>query len=295
MLTIEGNSINEVWLQLLNKLYYQPEHKPEPRGLKTHECLGVTLRLNDARNNILYHPVRNLNYKFLVAEFLWIAYGRSDVKTLAQYNSQMARFSDDGLTLDGAYGPRLSYQWQYLVDSISKDYFSRQAVASIWLPAPKPSKDIACTLSLQFLARYSMLNCIVAMRSSDVFLGLPYDTSTFSLLQNCLAGVLGLQVGWLQFSLGSSHLYESDFVKAKDILDSSNACESIRSPRLPYFPPRSDINTPVTLEDILQEPKKFNSAEWKIPYPWAIYGDVLNAKNANSWEDARLILAGQHD
>jgi thymidylate synthase len=281
MLTIEGSSINEVWLQLLNKLYYQPEHKPEPRGMKTHEICGVTLRLNDARNNILYHPVRNLNYRFLVAEFLWIAYGRADVATLAKYNSQMARFSDNGLTLEGAYGPRLLPQWQYLVDAMSKDYWTRQAVATIWQPVPKPSRDISCTISLQFIARDSKLNCIVSMRSSDVVLGLPYDTSTFSLLQGCLAGVLGLHVGWLQFSLGSSHLYETDFVKAKDILDASNTCESIRSPRLPYFPPRNDMSHPITLLDILQEPKKFPTTE--LDYPWSLYGDVLNA---NSWAEA---------
>ncbi|MHB8503140.1 MAG: thymidylate synthase [Candidatus Acidiferrales bacterium] len=292
MLKIQRDSINEVWMELLYHLYNLPEHMPEPRGLKTHECTGVTLRVNDARNNILYHPTRNLNYRFLVAEFLWIAYGRADVATLAHYNSQMARFSDDGLTLGGAYGPRLAPQWQYVVDSLARDYFSRQAVASIWRPYDKApsSKDVPCTLSLQFIARDGKLNCIATMRSSDIWLGLPYDTSTFSLLQNCVAGVLGLNVGYLQFNLGSSHLYATDFEKAKQVLTCRETYESIRSPRLPYMPPRPSIDRPISLEDVLQHPKKYPDHE--LPYPWGMYADVLNADN---WEIARLLLAGACD
>jgi thymidylate synthase len=288
--TIQGDSINRVWLHLLSKLYYDPEGKPEPRGLKTHECCGVTVRVNDMRNNILYHPARNLNYKFVVAEWLWIAYGRADVATLARYNSQMARFSDDGLTLGGAYGPRLAPQWQYLVDSISRDYFSRQSVATIWTPVPKNSRDVPCTISLQMIARDGRLNCIVTMRSSDIWLGLPYDCSTFSLLANGLAGVLGLTPGFLQFNLGSSHLYATDFEKAKRVMDNPDEHASIRSPRLPYMPPRHDICTPLTLEDVLEYPKKFSAAE--LRYPWSMYAEVLNS---NSWDEARLILAGAND
>lgn len=286
MLTIQGDSINQVWLQLLNKLYYQPEHKPEPRGLKTHECTGVTVRVNDLRNNLLYHPGRALNYRFAVAEWLWISFGLEDVATLKQYNSQMERFSDDGVKLAGAYGPRLAPQWTYLVSALSKDYFTRQAVATIWTPNPVSSKDVPCTLSLQLIARDGFLNGIVTMRSSDVYLGLGYDFFTFSQLVNSLAGVLGLKSGYLQFSLGSSHLYEMDFVKAKDILDSSNTCESIRSPRLPF----TLLDEQRSLKDVLLEPKKFITHG--LQYPWSLYADVLNA---GSWEQARLILAGASD
>jgi thymidylate synthase len=222
----------------------------------------------------------------MIAEWLWIAYGLNDVATLKQYNSQMGRFSDDEKTLAGAYGPRLEPQWQYLVDTLVKDYWTRQAVATIWTPNPKGSKDVPCTISLQFIARAGLLNCIVTMRSSDIWLGLPYDCSTFSLLQNCLAGVVGLNVGYLQFNLGSSHLYASDFEKAKAVLDDVSHYESIRSPRLPYFPERYTIGQPVAPLDFLKEPKKFSP--WELDYPWNIYGGALNS---DTWEKARLCLA----
>jgi thymidylate synthase len=281
--TIQERSINEAWMRLLSALYYTPEHKPEPRGLKTHELTGVTLRVNDLRNNLLYHPVRNINYRFAVAEWLWISYGRADVATLARYNSQMARFSDNGLTLDGAYGPRLAPQWRYLVDSIAKDYFSRQGVATIWTPNPKSSRDVPCTVAMQIIARAGKLDGLITMRSSDVWLGLPYDFFTFSQLVSGLAGVLSLEPGYLQFSLGSSHLYATDFERAKAVLDDRETYDSIRSPRLPYA-------LPITLEDVLVEPKKFTE-HW-LKYPWAMYADALNS---SSWAEARLILSGAND
>lgn len=284
MLSIETDSLNSVWLTLLRELYERPEHQPEPRGLKTNEITGVTLRINDMRNNILYHPVRNLNYKFQVAEWLWIAFGRDDVATLTRYNSQMARFSDDGLTLAGAYGPRLKDQWQYVVDSIARDYYSRQAVATIWTPNPTCSRDVPCTVSFQFLARHGKLNLIATMRSSDVWLGLPYDVGTFALLANGLAGVLGLELGYLQMQLGSSHLYETDFNKAKAVMDGKITYEGIRSPRLPSLPCDE-------LQDVLVNPKSYDTS-FNFPYPWSMYADVLSA---DSWEKARQILAGVND
>ena len=294
-LTLSGDSLNEVWSQLLSALYHQPEYESKPRGMLTRECLGVTLLINELRNNILYHPIRNLNYKFQIAEFLWMAYGRNDLATLARYNSQMARFSDDGLTLAGAYGPRLQPQWQFLVDTLSRDHYSRQAVATIWTPNPTGSKDVPCTVALQFIARLGMLNCIVTMRSSDVWLGLPYDAGTFGLLANCLAGVLGLHTGFLQFNLGSSHLYETDFSKAEQVLACSDTYRGITSPALPYFPPRCGLSTPIDLEDVLMSPKKYSKTgfmDHELPYPWSMYADVLNADN---WNQAREILAGVND
>jgi thymidylate synthase len=290
MFTIEGGSINEVWLKLLEELHDRPEHRPAPRGMTTHECLGVALRVTDLRNNLLYHPVRNLNYRFAVAEWLWIAYGLDDVATLARYNSQMARFSDDGLTLAGAYGPRLKTQWQYVVDSICKDYFSRQALATVWTPNPRPSKDTPCTVSLQVIARDGFLNGLVTMRSSDVWLGLPYDFFSFSQLVNSLAGVLGLKPGFLQFYLGSSHLYATDLAKAEAVLADPNQYQSLRSPALPYWPSENLLEEPYCLRDFLQEPKRHDPRY--LRYPWSLYARALNA---DSWEQARLVLAEVDD
>lgn len=208
-----------------------------PRERPTVELLGVTLHLGDSAQNILVHPVRNLNYRFMVAEWLWIALGRNRVADLTRYNSKMLEFSDDGLTLAGAYGPRLIPQLPYIFRALA-DPDSRRAVATIWTPSPPHSKDLPCTLALQFLLRDERLNLIVTMRSSDAWLGIPYDFFTMSMLQNAIAGTLGVARGFIQFNLGSSHLYRTDMDRARDLLRSDHARDQIlSSPPLDGPPP----------------------------------------------------------
>lgn len=211
-----------------------------PRDQPTYERLGVSFTVDDARNNILVHPYRNLNYRFMLAEWLWIAAGRSDLESLTRYNKRMAQFSDDGETLTGAYGPRLANQWGYVLDALRRPD-SRQAVASIWTPCPGPSKDIPCTLSLQFLSRGGFLSTIVIMRSSDIWLGLPHDFYVFSQLANGLAGELGLKPGHVTFHLGSSHLYRRDEPVAALVLANEDMLRGVASPTLPGRPPADDI------------------------------------------------------
>jgi thymidylate synthase len=208
--TVTGEGFAEAWRKLIWKVSI--EGLPVvARGKRTKELLGVKFIVKDMAQNILVSEVRNLNYKFMVAEWLWILAGRDDVEFLAQYVKKMRDFSDDGKTLAGAYGPRLITQWEYVRQTLEADKGSRQAVASIWTPNPEPSLDIPCTLNLQWFLRDGYLHCIVNMRSSDTWLGLPYDFFTFSMLSMDLASDLGASVGSLQMNLGSSHLYEKHF------------------------------------------------------------------------------------
>jgi thymidylate synthase len=278
---INGPSLQDAWRQLLNELINHYDYQPAPRGFATREILGVTLRIDDMRNNIIYHPIRSLNYKFLIAEWLWIALGLEDLGTLTQYNGQMGRFSDDGKTLAGAYGPRLATQWDYVIAQLKQSRDTRQAVATIWTPNPNPSKDIPCTISLQFLVRDNKLNVIVTMRSSDVWLGIPYDVFTFSMLGNSIAGILDLEPGFIQMQLGSSHMYESDLDKAQQIIGSDEKCEGIRSPLLPGFPPG-------IMRDVTQNPNGVVPLLNKVEAPWARYAEVLRA---TSWSEARRLLS----
>lgn len=208
---IEGENVASVWGQLIQHLHYAPI--VSPRSKPTKELLGVQLKINDLQNNVLVCDKRNLNYRFMVAEWLWIAKGRDDVAGVARYNSKIKEFSDDGVKFAGAYGPRLAPQWEWVKKKIEQDANTRQAIASIWTPNPASSKDIPCTLNFQFLYRDERLNCIATMRSSDVWLGLPYDIFNFSMLTNTLANEMKLKPGWLQMNLGSSHWYQEHWIE----------------------------------------------------------------------------------
>jgi len=275
---IMGDSAQAVWTTLLDHLLTQPEHYVHPRGVGTREILGVTLRVNDLRQNIIHHPVRNINYRFMVAEWLWMTFGRGDLAALAPYNGQVSRFTDDGLTLAGAYGPRLTTQWDYVLHTLRRDPASRQAVATIWTPNPAPSKDIPCTVAFQFLIRDGRLNLIATMRSSDVWLGVPYDIYAFTQLAGCLAGELGVDTGFFQLNIGSSHLYDDDVAKARHTLDTP-ALTGLGSPALPGWPP-------IILEDILTGSDAVSPALAPV---WVSYARVLRA---STWREARNVLYG---
>ncbi len=197
-------------------------NEQSPRGMKTKELTGFTFRLEDSRRNIVISPNRNISHKYLIAEWLWIWYGRNDVNTILPFNKNLAPFSDDDFQFSGAYGPQLIEQWSYVYRTILKDPDTRQAIITLWRPRPGESKDIPCTIALQFLRRNNKLNLITTMRSNDAWLGLPYDVFTFTQLQMQMANQIGISCGWYQHQAGSMHLYERDFAKATRVIDESS-------------------------------------------------------------------------
>lgn len=254
-----------------------------PRGIGTLEQLDASLRIHSDLN-LLDVPSRKLNYRFAVAEWVWMIFGRSDVASLEQYNSQMAQFTDDGVFLTGAYGPHICAQYPGMLRKLKADPNTRQAVIEIHRPQVA-TKDEPCTLSLQFLLRNGSLNLIATMRSSDVWLGVPYDVFTFTQLQNCFAGELGVNRGWLSLHMGSSHLYERDIPALVEVLTDGNY-NTFYSPRLPGLPP-------AWLEDVFVHrrvdamPQALLRPE-ATSNPWVRYAAVLMSRSS---ADAKRVLA----
>lgn len=186
--------------------------KSSPRGLETLEILHNTLVI-DMMYPVLLEPARKLNYKFMAAEAYWILSGDNKLASIEPYNKNIAQFSDDGLTFAGAYGPRYINQRQYVIDTLSRDPDSRQAVITIWQPNPAPSKDIPCTVALNFMIRERRLHLHVFMRSSDAWLGVPYDVFNFTMMACDIAAMLNttrdepIVPGVLFLTMASSHLY----------------------------------------------------------------------------------------
>jgi thymidylate synthase len=185
---------------------------------------------------------RKLGYKFMVAEAYWILTGKNTVADISPYSKQISRFSDDNIYFSGAYGPKVVDQFTYVVDSLWNDCHCRQAVINIWRENPRGSKDIPCTLSLQFIIRDSRLNCVATMRSSDAWLGWVYDVFNFSMISAHVRQMLmgrdqeaiskrpgvepkyaNLILGDLILTAGSQHLYDSDYSSVENILQNSDA------------------------------------------------------------------------
>lgn len=268
---VQADKLHQAWAMLAHSLVRDGQ-RVSPRGKETREIEDVSLRF-DGRQNVIVNPTRDLNYRFMVAEWLWISLGRNDVGSIARFNKQIAQFSDDGVRFAGAYGPPLRDQLPYLAKNLKNDDTSRQAVLTIWRPNPGPSKDIPCTVALQFKIRKDKLNVTATMRSSDVWLGVPYDAFNFSQIGNALAGALGVEMGRVVMNLCSSHVYAPNYDGAHDaVMD--GAAETVASPTLAGWPV-SHLNTALDGDPIPQGSMCAPNA----PGEWPRYAAVLAAPN----------------
>lgn len=281
---IEGHQFGTVWSRVIHTLLYAGK-TVSPRGLKTKEVTNLSIYVRKGLSNILFSQARDLNYKFMVAEWLWIQAGANDVESLDQYNSIVKNYSDDGISYAGAYGPRLKFQWKYVFDTLEKPN-SRQAVATIWTPNPAESKDIPCTLNLQWLIRDDEVNCTINMRSSDAWLGLPYDFFNFSQLTNVVSSSFNLPVGSITMNLASSHLYEIHWETAKRMLTS----EVIYTENSPQF---KGIKVPEgeDLQALLKNPEIFVDPSFEKP--WSDYAEALRCKSKRGALDVLRRLASE--
>lgn len=226
--------VDKVWLELLKRIL-ETGQEINPRGLATKELLHQTISV-EMTKPVLTCQTRKLNYRFMVAEAYWILSGDNTVTGISPYNKRIADFSDDGITFAGAYGPKISNQLPYVVNKLLSDPCTRQAVLTIWQPNPQASKDIPCTVALAFSIRNQALQASVFMRSSDVWLGLPYDIFNFSMLSCYIAALYNqkadvkIGLGKLNLTAASSHLYQTVWEQAENVVAEPKVYEQCQIP-----------------------------------------------------------------
>jgi thymidylate synthase len=171
----------------------------------------------------------------MCAEAAWILSGDNRVETISPYSKLIHYYSDDGSVFFGAYGPKIVRQLPYVIRTLIQDKDSRQAVINIWRESPPITKDPPCTLNCHFMIRGNKLNVFVNMRSSDVWLGVPYDIFNFSMLAgyvmlNLVDYYPDLKLGTLYQHAASRHLYDKDWDATKMMLRSGNGDTIYLSP-----------------------------------------------------------------
>lgn len=210
-----NKTANSAWLETVDAvLKYGNPISPRRQG--TWEIVGAR-SVFDMNYPVVTNAARKLSYRFMLAEAIWILSGSNKVEDIAPYNKNMVQFSDDGVTFFGAYGPRVVSQLLYVASKLMQDIMTRQAVMTIWKINPIPSKDIPCTIGSQFLIREERLHVIHTMRSSDVWLGWPYDVFSFTMVATWLCiwlrqqGMKDLTLGSFVLNAGSQHIYEQHY------------------------------------------------------------------------------------
>lgn len=212
MKLFEGNSIYEVYKKLIKDLLKQDFEK---NGTK--EITNCILKINNPTlDNIKFYH-RAFSNKYSTAELKWYWSGDNSCETIGKHAKMWLRLSDDGKTNNSAYGYIIHKKYgkdqlQEVIKELEKDDTSRKAVIIINDPTidKLTTKDLQCTIGIQFLIRNNKLEETVYMRSNDVYFGLPYDYVYFLSLGHYIAKHFGIEVASYVHCATSMHMYEKD-------------------------------------------------------------------------------------
>lgn len=242
------DDINDVYPELisviLNQGHVQAIDRPEAVDSATMELHPAVVEIVRPTRRLITSYGRPVNVAFALAEVLWILAGRRDVAMLEFYNSQIARFSDNGETFNAAYGHRLRHGFDHdqiddVLHTLIEDPTSRQATLVIthpvddkgWIREPvedgeggvemtyvkKVTKDRACNLVGHVMIRNGQLDWTQFVRSNDAVWGVPYNIMQWTHLQEWMATILGVPVGRYTFVADSLHIYEMHRREAEQI------------------------------------------------------------------------------
>lgn len=201
------------WDYWFDTLRLQNIQQPSRDGNVAGEIINAVTVITDPRQGFVKSKERDLSIKYAIGELLWYLSGSNKLEDISPYSSAWKNLSDDGNTVNSAYGYRIFNkfgfnQWEHVAKLLQKDPLSRQAIIHIKEPSNAPTKDLPCTICIQYLIRDNKLHSTVYMRSNDIWLGFPYDVFNFTSLQVLMAMELGVPVGEYTHIAGSLHLYE---------------------------------------------------------------------------------------
>lgn len=221
------------------------------------ELCGVGLELTNPRARLSRSEVRGRIFSCL-GELCWYLSGSNSAAQISYYIPAYER-EGEGDEVHGGYGPRLINwngvnQISSVIETLRLKPSSRRAVIQLFDHDDLQGtyKDVPCTCTLQFLIRNNEMQLISYMRSNDVYLGLPHDIFSFTMLQELVACSLDLSVGRYVHFVGSLHLYERDRSKAMAFLKEGWQGTTSCMPVMPAGNPWPAIQSLLTTEEAIR-------------------------------------------
>lgn len=223
------------------------------------EITGAMLELTNVRARLSRSETKGTPFSAL-GEFCWYLSGRSDFHSIDYYIKGAYELDkdveEDGVTISGAYGPRLigSGQLEQVIQLLTRKATTRQAVIQLFDAEDLASgqRDVPCTCTLQLLNRAGALEMVVYMRSNDAYKGLPHDVFCFTLLQEWIACRVGLEPGTYKHAVGSLHIYNDDFERVKRYLNEGLQSKLSPMPSMPKEDPIGALGALLDAEQALR-------------------------------------------
>lgn len=231
-----SNSFNQLYFNLLQSAFYNTTKLNDSRTGKVKDLGRTVYQVKNDSFRLCFLKKRDLNPFFAFAEFSWILEGSNKLKPLEYFISSYNQFSDDGDTLNGAYGFRLKKYFEFnqinkAIELLTDNKNTRRIVLTMYSPKDLliNSKDIPCNTTIYLKIRNSKLDITVLNRSNDLFLGVPYNTFVFYLLQVYISNAINCKIGTQTHYTDSLHLYEKHFDKVKQIIKSNSIEEIVKT------------------------------------------------------------------
>ena len=212
-------------------------------GTGTLSVFGAQARF-DLRERFPLLTTKKLHLKSIIYELLWFLRGDTNIKYLNEHGvSIWDEWADENGNLGRVYGAQWR-DWRGLngthVDQITKviseireNPSSRRLIVSAWNPAEIHTMALPpCHVLFQFYINEGELSCQLYQRSADLFLGVPFNIASYSLLTMMVAQACDLKPGDFVHTFGDLHLYSNHLEQAREQL--SRDCRTL--PRMQLNP-----------------------------------------------------------
>ena len=251
----------QTYLDLLQHILDKGTRKADRTGTGTISHFGYQMRF-DLSEGFPAVTTKKLHFKSIIHELLWFLNGDTNINYL---NENGVRIWDEWATDEGELGPVYGAQWRnwiapdgrridqisQLLDDIRERPESRRHIISAWNPAllpdeaRSPKENAAaglqalppCHTMFQFHVADGRLSCQLYQRSADVFLGVPFNIASYSLLTMMVAQVVGLEPGDFVHTFGDVHIYMNHLEQ----VDTQLSREPYPLPQMKINPDRHDL------------------------------------------------------
>ena len=206
------------YLDLMRHVRDQGVFREDRTGTGTYSIFGFQMRFDLAESFPLL-TTKKMFLKGIIHELLWFLSGSTNIKYLVDND---VHIWDEWADEHGELGPVYGSQWRSwpgqdgatidqiarLVDDLKSNPFSRRHIVSAWNVAEVDKMALPpCHTLFQFYVAEGRLSCQLYQRSADIFLGVPFNIASYSILTMMIAKICDLQAFEFVHTFGDLHLY----------------------------------------------------------------------------------------
>ena len=217
------------YLNLLDTVLKTGVQREDRTGTGTKSLFGYQMRF-DLQKGFPLLTTKKVYFRSLVYELLWFLKGDTNIQYLKDHQ---VHIWDEWADKKGDLGRIYGAQWRawqkpngqtvdqisQVVESLQKDPFCRRHLVVAFNPGELDQMALPpCHAFFQFYVAQGALSCQLYQRSADLFLGVPFNIASYSLLTMMMAQVCGLTPGFFIHTFGDVHLYLNHIEQARQQL-----------------------------------------------------------------------------